>query len=377
MPNSLKLLFFSVLIVVAGCDKSSVSGSYWVYVSSFSDSTSTAGIGIYDWDPEQESLQLVKIDSTVKRSSYLSLDVKNLKLYSIDRTGIQSFNIEKETGLISMLNQTPHDEYNVGACYISLAENGRYLMIAYYGSGSVATYSIKNDGRIGSLISQVKHEGSGVNRERQEAAHAHMVVAVPSSALIAVTDLGMDKIFCYRISDSGVIDNTPVSMVNFPPGYGPRHLAFHPTKPYVYVLAELTGRVVAYQYDTEHGIGEQIADIEILPNGFTEFNKAADIHISNDGNYLYASNRGANSLAVCKIDQRNGAVELMETPSSGGEWPRAFAIDPSGDYILVANKRSHQLNILSRNKKTGRVEKIGEEQTISFPQCIRFLEKSE
>ncbi len=372
----IRLFFILVIIFCASCTKKPPAETgFWVYVSSFSDSTNNAGIGIYDWNPEDGSLQRVGLDSAVKNSSYLSIDTKNGKLYSIDKKGIQSFDIVKETGAISILNQIQNEEEDKGACYISLADNGKYIMVAYYGSGSVATYSIDKVGRIGSLVSQIKHEGSGINKERQEAAHAHMVVAVPSSSLIAITDLGMDKIFCYRISETGEIEKEPVSITDFPPGYGPRHLAFHPSEPYVFVLAELTSRVVGYRYDPELGFGEQVADVGILPEDFKGFNKAADIHISNDGNYLYASNRGANSLAVCKIEQSNGELTLIDTPSSFGEFPRAFAIDPSGDYLLVANKQSNQISILSRDKASGLLTRVDGTLLLTSPQCIRFYKK--
>ncbi len=263
------------------------SVDYWVYVSSYNESQGS-GIGLYEWQSESGTLKAVLEDSSTNNSSYIAIDERGPFLYSIGREGVSSFIINQKEGFLSILNERDHD--GKGACYISIADNKKYLMVAYYVSGSVSTYSINENGMIGDVVSRIVHEGGSVT-ERQNSPHAHMVLPVPNSNMILVTDLGTDEMIFYEVSDLGVISENPISKMKVVPGYGPRHIVFHPEKPYLYVLAELTGHVLSFQYD-EQGTLVEINDVPILPIKFDGYNKSADIHVSEEGEYLYASNRG-------------------------------------------------------------------------------------
>ena len=177
----------------------------------------------------------------------------------------------------------------------------------------------------------------------------------------------------YALDAAGKFSEAPVPSAQMSAGYGPRHLAFHPSKPYVYVLAELTSRVVGYHLDAKQGMGKQICDVSMIPSDFDQFTKAADIHVTPDGSFLYASNRGHDSLAIFSIDQNNGMLTPVDIMTCGGSWPRAFAIDPSGKYILVANKRSNQISVNKIDYSSGRFNQVNQIETGNAPQCIRFL----
>lgn len=239
----------------------------------------------------------------------------------------------------------------------------------------MASYRIAENGYVGELISHIQHDGSSVNKERQESAHAHMILAAPQNGLVYVTDLGMDKIFTYLLSEEGKLNEMPQCITDVSPGYGPRHLTFHPSSKYLFVLAELTGHVLSYRYDPLDGLTDKINEVSILPDGFDEFNKSADIHISRDGLFLYASNRGDNSIAICQINQKTGALTLVDILDCGGDWPRAFEVDPSGRFLLVANKRSDQISVMTIDNMTGLYKKAFDLPVVKGPQCVKFLPK--
>lgn len=352
-------------------DHMSTNESYWVYISS--GTNDGAGIGIYQWSPETGDLVPVDELAEVTSSSYLALNQEQEILYSTNGDGIQAFKINTQTGSLSLLNQVEHS--GRGACYVSVSNDGRFLLVAYYGSGSAASYKLNQDRSIGAKVSVVQHQGSSVNQERQEGPHAHMILPAPVGNLVFVPDLGIDKVMAYQISSEGVLSPAPVPSVSLDAGYGPRHMAFHSNNRFAYVLAELTGNVVGFTFDPEKGLQAKINDLSTLPPDFTEFSKSADIHITRDGKYLYASNRGHNSLAIYAIDPRTGELSLIDILPCGGDWPRAFGIDPSGKFILVANKRSDAISVLEIDPDTGLFEMSENVKTVGQPQCIRFLKK--
>ncbi|PIB34930.1 hypothetical protein BFP72_05740 [Reichenbachiella sp. 5M10] len=362
------VLFVSLFAMFSACQQE--ADEYWVYVSS-NDVTSTVGVACYLWRPSKGLLVEHGGDSTSRTSSYLAIDQANARLYSIDGIGIHAFVIDRETGELSSINSQSH--IGKGPCYISLAQNKNYLMVAYYRSGEIASFALDDQGRIGGEVSRITHRGSSIH-ERQTAPHAHMILPAPQGDLVYATDLGTDQVLTYLVSDGGVILPRPVSTTDAVPGFGPRHLAFHPNGRYVYMLAELTGHVMAFAYTDESGITTVLDTVRVLSEDYVGFNKAADIHVSGDGRFLYASNRGDNSLAICEILE-DGSLGVPSYSSSGGIWPRAFEIDPTDHYVLVANKRSATICVFDREMETGRLELLESVPTVVAPQCIKFIKR--
>ncbi len=346
--------------------------SYWVFIAGNVDQTET-GIGIYTWNSSAGELVEQYRDSTIKQASYLAINERKGLLYAVNGEGIYSFLIHQDNGKLKWLGKVEHA--GTGACHVSLSYDGNILLVAYYGSGSLASYRIRPNGAVGNSVTHIRHNGSSINKKRQKSPHVHQVVAAPNSRLIYVNDLGTDEIKSYRLFEDGGIEAQPVSNTKLFAGSGPRHLAFHPFKPWVYVLAELTGQVFAFTYDKQNGILDQIDSCPTLPTDFQGFNKSADIHISSDGQYLYASHRGANTLAVGLIDLKEGKISRFENLDCGGDWPRAFEMDPSGHYILVANKRSDSLSVMTRDIYTGTFQKAYDLPTVRGPQCIKLLKR--
>ena len=343
---------------------------YAVFVSS-GDSKDGVGVGVYEWKAENGALAAVSSDSTYESSAYLAVDTKNLKLYHVGDK-LASFDIDKNTGELTLLNAV--ENTGEGACHISIANNQNFVTVAYYSSGSAATFALTQDGSLGAEVSRVEHKGASVNKERQESPHIHMAFATPNSDLILLPDLGIDQVKVYKASATGKLSPAPNPLVTIDAGGGPRHVARSPNGKYLYVLHELTGHVTAFEFDGENGIGSKISTVSTLPLDFRGFNKSADIHVHPNGKYLYASNRGHNSLAIFGVDKNTGDLTFLGAKDCGGDWPRAFAIDPSGNFILVANKNSNQISILKIDHSTGFFDKVGEVATVLAPQCISFLE---
>ncbi|MDW3212016.1 MAG: lactonase family protein [Reichenbachiella sp.] len=366
-----KSLLF-LLVSIFGWFHSESQPTHFVYVS-HNLPVSEYGISVYNWEEESGKLTKVNQVSEVKTSSYLAVNQADSRLYTVNKEGIQSFKINRQTGELTLINAVDH--MGKGPCYISISSDKKYVLVAYYVSGSFASYTIDENGGIGDGVSHIKHEGSSINQSRQEGPHAHMILPAPTGDLVYVTDLGTDEVKTYRLNDTGVFSKEPVSITKVTPGFGPRHLVFHPSLPYVYVLAELTGRVLTYVYHPELGITKKVGENGILPKGFDGFNKSADLHITPDGRFLYASNRGANTLAVGQIDQQIGGLNIISNESCGGDWPRAFEVDPSGKYLLVAQKRSDQISVMKIDSITGGYKKTSDIPVVKGPQCIKFLSR--
>lgn len=365
------LLLLPITLLILSCEPTKTEeNTHLVYVASGTDADGT-GIGIYSWNAEESELSEIGADSTFGSFSYLTIDKVNNLLFGVSKKTISAFEIDKRSGELKHLNSQPN--VGVNPCHVSVSNDGKFLVVGYYSSGSLATYAIAEGGLLAEAISIVQHTGSSIDSSRQMEPHVHQVLPLPESDLILVPDLGIDKVMTYRLNNSGEL--TAVSdefNAKIRPGGGPRHAVIHSEKNYVYVLHELTGNVTGFHIDTKQGFKDSINTVSTLPADFDGLNKSADIHITPDGQYLYASNRGHNSIAVSRIDE-TGALTFLGTKSCGGDWPRAFAIDPSGQFLLVANQRSNQISIMKIDYETGFFEKVGETETVAAPQAIRFI----
>ncbi|MCV9386639.1 lactonase family protein [Reichenbachiella ulvae] len=362
------IVVFSSLILKAG-DLS----EYWIYISSY-ESGGDHGIGVYSWNPEKRSLSPSFLSDAVKNSSYLTVDSINNRLYSVYGNAIHGFLIKRSTGELVLIDSMMTS--GRGGAYISQTSDMNHLMVAYYRSSAIGTYKLEpTTGSIASEIVYKTFNGNSVNLKRQEASHPHMIYQRPNSNKVLVPDLGTDQLMFFDLHSNGHLTQSKKSGIKLEPGMGPRHIDFHPQLPYVFLLAELSGDVVAMKLDINNDIGHIIDTQSILPENYDQFNKSADILVSKDGRFLYASNRGHDSIAICEIDPLTGEIALKRIMSSGGNWPRALAIDPTGDFLLVANKRSNNIVVFEINHQTGDLTEVMSLDTLPNPQCIRFIKK--
>jgi 6-phosphogluconolactonase len=257
---------------------------------------------------------------------------------------------------------------------VEVDPNGKYVFVGNYGSGTLSAIPVDADGSLKTDVQTIKHEGTSIDKARQTAPHVHSTFVSPDNKYLLVPDLGTDKINIYTI-DPGK-GAAPLSPANQPfaqvkGGSGPRHLAFLPKSKYIYAVQEMGAMVTVFDY-TDGKLTEK-QTISMLPKGFTGSVGAADIHLSPDGKFLYASNRGeANDLAIYSVG-KNGMLEHIGNQPVGGKTPRNFAIDPTGNYLLVANQTSNDIIIFKRDKKTGKLTQTENKLQVSRPVCIKFV----
>lgn len=303
--------------------------------------------------------------------SYICLSPDGSTLFAVSEIGpdVDStgyvYSFRHQRGQLEFINRQP--SHSFAPCYASVHPSGKWLYVANYVGGMLARYAIHPDGSLAApdtlrLTGQRAHP-------RQEASHPHSAVVSPDGQWVVVADLGTDKVHTYR-ADAPTW--TEVSYIELPAASGPRHLAFHPTRPYSYLLNELSNTVTALHYNAANGSLNILAHYPMLPEGFTDFSLGADIHVTPNGNYLYASNRGHNSLVGYRIDAADGTLEHIGFFPTLGEVPRNFTIHPSGKYLTVANQNSDNIVRFNIDAATGQLTEAGQ-WPVKTPVCLVYF----
>jgi 6-phosphogluconolactonase len=257
---------------------------------------------------------------------------------------------------------------------VSVDRSGRVALVANYAGGSVALLPIQPDGALAAAAHVVRHTGTGPNAERQEAPHAHCILPDPSNRFALATDLGADRVFVYRLDlDGKSLPHVEGGDAVMRPGAGPRHLAFHPTLPLVFVANELDSTVATLRFDAERGVLSPLDTLATVPPGWTGTNYPADIHVAASGRSVYVSNRGHNSIAVFSVVESTGALVRDQVVATEGDWPRNFSLDPTERWLLVANQRSDSVVVFERDPENGRLTPTRQRIAIPSPVCLRFL----
>jgi 6-phosphogluconolactonase len=304
--------------------------------------------------------------------SFLSIHPNGRVLYAVnelEQAGmVSAFAIDRATGALTRLNE---QQSGGGApCYVSVDKSGRALLVANYAGGSVGLLPIEANGAL-APAHVVQHTGKGPNAERQEAPHAHCILPDRSNRFALAADLGADRVFVYGLDLEGKALRR-VGEAVMRAGAGPRHLAFHPTLPLVFVANELDSTVATLRFDAERGALSPLGTLSTLPAGWTGTNYPAEIHVASSGRTLYVSNRGHNSIAVFSVAEATGALALEQVVSTEGDWPRNFSVDPSGRWLLVANQRSDSVVVFGRDPDTGRLTPTRQRLALPSPVCLRF-----
>lgn len=270
-----------------------------------------------------------------------------------------------------MLNE--QSTLGAGACHVNTDRSGRLLMVSNYVGGNFAVYPIEENGRIAENLANYQYEGSGPNQSRQEKPHLHYAMPSPDNRFAYAVDLGTDRLYAYRIKPKkNKLQPAKSPWATIDPGGGPRHFTFHPNGRWAYVAEELSSKVTAFRYQSKTGALEKIQRLSTLPEDFKEASFCADIHVHPNGRFLYVSNRGHNSLAIFSIDQENGSLELLDTPSVEGNWPRNFLITSDGRWCLIANERSDNIAIFTIDEKTGLLTFSDQEIKMPSPVCLKM-----
>jgi len=356
--------------------------SYFVYVGG-------RGINQYRFDPKTGTLTSMGVAAQVRGESWLSTDPQHRYLYTIgapasapnqaDLRGgsVSSFSIDPRTGALTYLNSVS----SKGTAHISLDNTGKILFAANYGSGSVSSFAIKDDGSIGAMTSLDQHTGSSINPARQTRPRPHSVVVSPDNRFVFAPDLGLDKIFIYKIDPAKqtITPNTP-AYVEVKPGLGPRHFTFGANGKFAYVLCEMGSSVVTLGYDAAKGIVTPIQTSSILPPNPTPEDQGSEIRRAPSGRYLYTSNQGPEGhseladgyLTVFQVDGKTGMVKQIQVQPTGGKEVRSFAIDPTGKYLLAGNGVSNTVVEFAIGKD-GKLTATKQNINVGSPSSFLFI----
>ncbi|CAG7642552.1 6-phosphogluconolactonase [Paenibacillus solanacearum] len=345
------------------------SGEYQVYIGSYAPETAA---GIYQFALRRESgeLQRKRELTGVENPSFLEVNPEETRLYAVSETGqgkVVGIAIEPSDGL-RILDGQP--TLGGAPCHLRLCGDDRLLVVANYNGGNIVLYPIEADGGIGPLACEIKHTGSSVNPERQERPHPHSVFPDPSGHFVLVPDLGTDQIMVYRL-DRAARKLSLHREVAARSGSGPRHLAFHPAGDALYVIHELDSTVTSYTYDAASGELKEQDTCSTLPADYNGWNGCAEIKVSPCGRYLYASNRGHDSIAVFAIAEDRVLLTATQHVSSGGKTPRNFALTPDGAYLIAANQDSDTIVTFAVDPDTGKLTETARETGVPKPVCIR------
>ena len=344
-----------------------------LYVGTYTDHTQSAGIYLLRMDPRSGQLESVGSADAGANPSFLAIHPTGRVLYAVnevEKGAVSAFAIAVDSGALTRLDEVP--SAGSAPCFVSVDRSGRVVLVANYESGSVALLPLQANRALAATTSVVKHSGSGPVADRQGQPHAHCIVADPSNRCALAADLGADRVFVYRLDlDGNALRPSEGGDARMRPGAGPRHLAFHPTLPFVFVANELDSTVATLRFDAERGALTVLETQSTLPAGWTGTNFPADIHVAPSGHTVYVSNRGHNSLAVFSVAE-SGALALDQVVATDGDWPRNFSLDVSGRWLLVANQKSNSIVVFARDEGSGRLTATGQRIAIPSPVCLRF-----
>ena len=366
------LLFYNDLYAGSGKTKE----PEYFFVGTYTEGGSE-GIYSFSLDPVSGKLTNYGLAAKSDNPSFLAMTSDGRFLLAVNETKdehnrnmgyIESFSIDKEKHHLNFVNKV----LSGGAhpCYVSVNQLN-YVLAANYTGGNVALFRLDDSGRLGDLLDLQQHYGHGQDLARQAEPHVHSAFFEPSSQRIFVADLGTDQIAVYSLGgkDSKLLQ-AAVPAIYIPQGSGPRHLAFHPTMKMVYVVNELSNdiSVVSLNKDDSFTI---LQTISTLPAGYNKTSNCADIHISKDGRFLYASNRGFNSIAIFSVDPKSGKIALIGQESTRGDTPRNFTLSPDEDFLVVANQNSQDIVSFRRDTFSGKLQ-FADQIKAFKPVCLLF-----
>jgi 6-phosphogluconolactonase len=352
---------------------------YFVYIGTYTGPKSK-GIYAYRYDAAAFKLDAIGLVGEMVRPSFLTLHPNGRFLYAVSELGndgrengsITAFRIDRNSGALTALNTVSSG--GGGACHLVVDKTGKCLLVANYGTGSAAAFAVNPDGRLSGPTALMQHSGSSVDRRRQAGPHAHAVVLSADDRFVFVPDLGLDRIFSYRL-DPATAHLTPNDppFVAVKPGSGPRHFAFSPNGGFAYSVHEMGSMVTAFAYEAASGKLTQLQTISTLPADFHGEDNSAEIEVDARGRFLYASNRGHDSIAVFAIEPKLGTLSVVENVATQGRTPRNFKIDPTGRYLFAANQDSNNIVIFSIDPETGRLAPTGQVLQVQSPVCVLFV----
>ncbi|HTW59855.1 MAG TPA: lactonase family protein [Terriglobales bacterium] len=375
---ALLLLPVFTMIALAGPH----NGKYFVYIGTYTeDGSKSRGIYVYRYDADTGEIASRGLAAETTNPSWIALHPSGRFLYAVNEVGnykgpnsggVSAFAVDHATGKLTFLNEVP--SRGADPCYITVDKTGKFVLVANYTGGSVAVFPVLSDGKLGEATAFVQHTGHGTNPKRQEGPHAHSIELSPDNRFAYVNDLGLDELLVYKF-DSATGSLTP----NDPPfaklaaGSGPRHFVLRPDGKFAYVISEMGHTVMVFSNDAATGRLQQLQTVTTLPRDFQGRNDDAEIRIHPSGKFLYASNRGDDSIAIYAIDEDKGTLTQLGIVPTGGKEPRSFEIDPTGKLLFAANQKSDNIVVFKIDAKTGRLTPTEKVLDVGSAVCVKFV----
>ncbi len=372
------LIAFTLAMMTPRPAQASDSGNFLVYVGTYAN-RGGKGIYAYRFDAKTGKFTDLGLAAETPDPSFLTTSRDGKFLYAVNETStyqgqptgsVSSFAIDEGTGKLKLLNAV--SSRGPGPAHIVLDRSGKSAVVANYDEGNVAVFPILENGGLGEASAFVQHKGSGVNPDRQKGPHAHAIAISSDNRFAIVADLGLDQLIVYPFDPIKRTLGAP-QVVKVHPGYGPRHLVFNPNGKFLYLITEMQPSIVTYSYSAAHGDLQELQTVSTLPKGFTGASDGAEVEIDPSGRFLYASNRGADSIAEFAIDPAKGTLTSVGFTSTQGKTPRHFTLDPTGHWLFAENQDSDDIVIFRINQKTGELTPQGEVLHVPSPVCVKFV----
>lgn len=375
------VLIFSTLYAAAAQPQ----GSYLFYVGTYTNddgkATNSKGIYAYRYDAKTSRITPLGLAAETINPSFVALHPNGRFLYAVNEVGnykgpnsggVSAFSIDRTSGKLTLLNEVA--SRGADPCYIIVDNTGKYVLVANYTGGSIAAFPVLADGKLGEASVFVQHTGHGTNPERQEGPHAHSIDLSPDNRFAMVDDLGLDELLVYKFdSTKGSLTPNDPPFAKLDPGAGPRHFVLGTDGKFGYVVSEMGHTVTVFSNDAAAGKLQTIQTVPTLPKGFTGRNDDAEICIHPSGKFLYASNRGEDTIVVYAVDKNKGTLTQVGSFSTGGKEPRNFEIDPTGTLLFAANQKSDNIAVFRIDASTGKLTPTGQVLDVPAPVCMKFL----
>jgi len=356
-------------------------GKTLVFIGCYTPGTDAPNLYVYRLDSEAGALEPVSAVCDIRNPAWFDLHPNGQFLYSVcdvdDNDGrptgaIATYRIDSQAGTLELLAQAPTGDAK--PCHVSVHPSGSCLLSTNYHGGNICMMPVRADFTAGDPTQSIQYEGSGPNPDRQERPHAHSGLFSLDGSFAYVQDLGTDHVWQYRVAaDRAILQALEPAGVEVAPGSGPRHLVFHPSGRRAYVINELLNTITCLSYVPESGQLKTFQTVPALPAEFAGTSYCSDIRITPDGRFLYGSNRGHDSLVICRIDDETGRLSVVGHQATGGHWPRGFNLDPSGRFAIVANERGDNVLVSAIDAGSGILEHTGCTLQLPNPVCVQTL----
>jgi 6-phosphogluconolactonase len=372
----------SLLALLAPASVLAADPELHVFIGTYTDNGKSEGIYHAKLNLKSGALSKPEAAAKITNPSFLAIDPSGQFLYAVaevDRYegqpggGIESFAIDADKRTLKSLNH--QSTRGTIPCHCVVDKLGKNVLVANYGSGSVACLPINADGSLKPISSFDQHEGHGPNKDRQEGPHAHSINLDAANRFAVAADLGVDKLYIYKFdADAGSLTANDPPSTSVEPGAGPRHFAFHPNGQFAYVIDELALTITAFQYSPQAGVLYGIQTIRTVPDDIKGSQySTAEVQVHPSGKFVYGSNRGHDTIAMFRVDPKSGLLKSLGQKPTKGKTPRNFGIDPTGQFLLAANQDSDTIVVFRIDAESGELNQVGEPVAVPKPACVKFL----